>query len=263
MKIESYKQGTPCWICLGTSDVEGGKRFYTALFGWHYEQTEMFPGMPNSPIAFNAKKGDELVGVIAPQMEGDPVGASWGFNWAVDDVSVTVTRAAELGGTVSTEPMEMQGQGKVAVVTDINDVETILWEGKEHLGAGLMFEHGTFTWAQLITRNRNASSSFLMRLLGLGLDSGPAPGGGMNDVLMLGDEPMVGIMDMPDEVANAGTPNHWIVYFHVDDVDATLGMVAEHDGRVIMQPNQLAHIGRIAVASDPQGAMFGLVSPAD
>ena len=48
MKIESYKQGTPCWVCLGTPDTDSGKQFYSTLFGWDYVEAEMMPGMPDS-----------------------------------------------------------------------------------------------------------------------------------------------------------------------------------------------------------------------
>ena len=125
-----------------------------------------------------------------------------------------------------------------------------------------MFEHGSFTWAQLITRNRTVSTAFLAYLLSLSIDSGPAPGSGINSVLMLKDEPMVGIMDMPDDVADAGTPNHWIIYFHVDDFDDAVDLAATNGASTIMAPTQLAHIGRIAIISDPQGALVGLITPA-
>lgn len=74
---------------------------------------------------------------------------------------------------------------------------------------------------------------------------------------------MVGIMDMPDEAAEQETPDHWIVYFHVDDVDATVELAAARGGTAIMAPNQFADIGRIAVVADPQGAVLGLITPGD
>ena len=262
MKIEKYAQGTPCWICLGTPDTDGGKQFCSMLFGWEFAEAEMFPGTPDGPVVFNAAKDGELAGVIAPQLGEPDAPASWAFNWAVNDVDASTDKAAELGGSVTMPPMDMADQGRVTVVADPNGVDAILWQGKEHIGAGVMFEHGTFTWAQLITRNRTASTNFLAQLLGLDLNSGPAPGGGYNDVLMLGSEPMVGIMEMPDEEADAGTPNHWIIYFHVDDVDATVDRAIANGANTIASPTQLAHIGRIAVVSDPQGAVLGLVTPA-
>ena len=44
MKIESYKQGTPSWIDLSTTDVDGAKAFYSALFGWEYQDNPMGEG---------------------------------------------------------------------------------------------------------------------------------------------------------------------------------------------------------------------------
>ena len=32
-----YSPGTPSWVDLQTSDQAGAKSFYTALFGWDYD----------------------------------------------------------------------------------------------------------------------------------------------------------------------------------------------------------------------------------
>ena len=41
MKIESYKQGTPCWTDLSTTDQDGAKEFYSKIFGWEYQDIPM------------------------------------------------------------------------------------------------------------------------------------------------------------------------------------------------------------------------------
>ena len=263
MKIESYSHGSPCWVCLGTTDTDDARRFYAELFGWEYAEAEMFPGMADSPVVFNASKGGDLAGAIAPHLGKPGSPASWAFNFSVDDVESAVARAGQLGGAVNMGPMDVGELGRVAVVADPNGVETILWQARKFIGAGVMFEHGTFTWAQMVTRHRTTSSSFHGRLLGMEINTMPAPGGGSNDVLLSGEVPMVGIMDMPDEAAEQETPDHWIVYFHVDDVDATVELAAAMGGTAIMAPNQFADIGRIAVVADPQGAVLGLITPGD
>ena len=266
MKIESYKQGSPCWIELGTPSQESSKKFYVALFGWNYFDVEMEPGVPSSPVYSNAKKGDEFVGAMYPHHEevvASGMPAIWSITFSVDDIEKSTERVVELGGSVNLGPMDIFDLGRMSSVADPNGAPISLWEAGQHIGAGRMFEHGTFTWGQLTTRNRPASTKFLSQLLGFGLDSGPGPDGGHNDVLMSGDEPMVGITEMPVETAASGTPNHWVVYFHVDDVDASVELAVANGGTVIMEPNQLAHIGRIAVASDPQGAVFGMVTPTE
>ena len=130
-------------------------------------------------------------------------------------------------------PMDIFDLGRMSAIADPNGAPAALWRAGSHIGAGVMFEHGTFTWAQLITRDREASTTFHRKLLGLG-DSGPAPGGGVN--LTLDHEPMVGIMD-------AGRfnwpPNHWIVYFHVTSM-RRLGRCEWRFGCNVAEPTSAA-----------------------
>ena len=58
-----------------------------------------------------------------------------------------------------------------------------------------------------------------------------------------------------------GVPNHWHVYFAVGDADATVAKVAELGGAVVAEPFDTP-VGRMAVVSDPQGAVFSLMQPA-
>ena len=58
-----------------------------------------------------------------------------------------------------------------------------------------------------------------------------------------------------------GVPNHWHVYFAVDDADATAAKVTELGGTILVPPFDTP-VGRIAVAQDPQGAVFSFMKPA-
>ena len=59
-----------------------------------------------------------------------------------------------------------------------------------------------------------------------------------------------------------GIPNHWQVYFAVDDADATAAKAAELGGTVQVPPFDTP-VGRIAVIGDPQGAVFSIIKLAD
>ena len=54
-----------------------------------------------------------------------------------------------------------------------------------------------------------------------------------------------------------GVPNHWHVYFAVADTDASAAKVTELGGSVIVPPFDTP-IGKMAVVTDPQGAVFSL-----
>jgi predicted enzyme related to lactoylglutathione lyase len=58
-----------------------------------------------------------------------------------------------------------------------------------------------------------------------------------------------------------GIPNHWHVYFSVDDTDATAAKITELGGTIVVPPFDTP-VGRIAVAQDPQGAVFSILKNA-
>ena len=55
-----------------------------------------------------------------------------------------------------------------------------------------------------------------------------------------------------------GMPSHWTTYLASDDVDATAGKVREAGGTVLMDPFDVFDSGRMTVAQDPTGAVFGI-----
>lgn len=60
----------------------------------------------------------------------------------------------------------------------------------------------------------------------------------------------------------AGVPNHWQVYFAVDDADGAASKVSAEGGQVIAEPFDIPSVGRSAVLGDPQGAVFSVLKPA-
>ena len=57
-----------------------------------------------------------------------------------------------------------------------------------------------------------------------------------------------------------GIPNHWHVYFAVEDIDAALAKARDLGANVVNGPMPTP-IGPMATLSDPQGAMFSLFAP--
>ena len=52
-------------------------------------------------------------------------------------------------------------------------------------------------------------------------------------------------------------PPYWLVYFAVEDAEASLAKVKELGGNALAGPFEMA-MGKIALAQDPQGAVFAL-----
>jgi hypothetical protein len=104
---------TYCWSELVTTDTEGAKAFYKAVFGWgENTQGEEF-------VYTEWKLGDRsLGGMMAkpPEMPAE-VPPHWGVYFAVDDTDRAVDRIKELGGQVVMGPTDIE-PGRFAVAMD-------------------------------------------------------------------------------------------------------------------------------------------------
>ncbi|PYF11172.1 hypothetical protein C8J30_103268 [Rhodobacter viridis] len=58
-----------------------------------------------------------------------------------------------------------------------------------------------------------------------------------------------------------GTPPNWMIYLAVDDCDATAARARDLGGRICKEPADIPGTGRFAVLADPQGAVFGVLTP--
>ena len=74
-----------------------------------------------------------------------------------------------------------------------------------------------------------------------------------------GRDMVAGAMEMPANVV--GMPPFWMIYLDVDDADATAAKIKALGGHVFREPADIPGTGRFAIASDPQGAAFGLLAP--
>ena len=57
----------------------------------------------------------------------------------------------------------------------------------------------------------------------------------------------------------AGVPPHWLVYFSVDDCDATAKKATELGASTIKPADDIPGVGRFAILQDPQGAAFAII----
>lgn len=55
-----------------------------------------------------------------------------------------------------------------------------------------------------------------------------------------------------------GLPAAWTVYLSGDDADATAKLVTDGGGTMLLPPGDVGRLGRMFVAADPTGAVFGV-----
>lgn len=254
-KVESYRQGTPSYVELMAPDAAAAADFYAELFGWSIEAQEV----PDFGTYRTGTLESDTVAGISPQMPqlaGHP--AFWAVYLAVDDVDAAVTKVEAAGGTVEAGPFDVMGFGRMASIQDPTKARVNLWQAGTSIGSARVNEPGTPTWHEVVTPEVERAVQFYADALGMG-----------SQKQEMGEQSYTSLTDVDGRVVGGtmapqfeGVPPHWLVYFQVADIDATVAQVTERGGKVVVPVFDLP-IGRIGFVSDPQGAHFGLMQPAD
>jgi predicted enzyme related to lactoylglutathione lyase len=252
--VDDHTPFTPGWFDIGT-DVGAAKPFYAGLFGW--EAADAGPPEETGGYGFFLDAGRMVAGYGPQQNPGPPV---WSMYVIVPDADDVATKVAANGGTVVVPPMDVMEQGRMGVFQDASGAFFSVWQPGQHHGAQVVKEPGSFTWAELDTRDVEGAKAFYAAVFGWGAETSPSDEMPYTE-FKLGGESIAGMMDMPPGVPDE-VPPYWLVYVAVEDVDASVQRLAELGGTPMM-PGMDFPGGRFAVVADPQGAMFGLMSGAD
>jgi predicted enzyme related to lactoylglutathione lyase len=116
------------------------------------------------------------------------------------------------------------------------------------------YENGRPCWADVTTPDVDAAIAFYTELFGWRGERDPNPDAGGYTMFTLNGKQVAAASPLQGE----GIPPHWTVYLAADDVDASAGRVRDAGGTVPAEPFDVFDSGRMAVASDPSGAVFGL-----
>jgi uncharacterized protein len=266
-----YTPGTFSWTDLTSPDQDAAKAFYIALFGW--EITDI-PVDENTSYSM-AALGGKPVAAISPQPQqqrDNGVPPLWNSYITVDDANAAVERAKELGANVHAPAFDVMQAGRMGVIQDPQGAYFLVWEPREHIGAGLVNAPGALSWNELGSPDMEGSARFYGELFG------------WTTTPMEGDTPYLIVNNsdghsnggirppMPPGAPSSGSPparhpasperaapesSGWLVYFAVEHIDAAVAKVTELGGAALGEPIDIG-IARIAVATDPQGAVFAL-----
>jgi predicted enzyme related to lactoylglutathione lyase len=255
MKITKHVPGTACWVDLGTSDVEGAKRFYADVFGWQAREVDQADAGGYSIFYL----GDDRVAAVAPHMTaGQPT--VWTVYFATDDNEATMAAVEAAGGKVMFAPLDIYTEGRMALYFDHEGTVFAAWQPRDMPGSDIVGEPGSLTWVELMTRDADGAKRFYGSVFGWTGETSEIGGAPYTLWQVAGaDRAVGGMMEMVGEVWPAELPSHWMPYFEVADCDATAALVKAGGGTVGVEPTTIPP-GRFAVCSDPQGAFFSILA---
>jgi hypothetical protein len=119
---------------------------------------------------------------------------------------------------------------------------------------------GRFCWYELLTTDAKAAPGFYAKVAGWGTSDWGAQGAPPYTMWMNGEQPIGGIMQLPDEAARAGAPPHWLAHISTPDLAATTANVRKLGGEVLNRMT-VPTVGEFAIVRDPQGAVFSAFQP--
>jgi hypothetical protein len=248
----SYTPGTFSWTDLSTTDQDGAKAFYSALFGWEANDIPVGEDTTYSMMQVDGKN----VAAISPQPEQQrDAGAPpmWNSYVTVESADRALEKAKQLGAEVHAPAFDVMDAGRMGVIQDPQGAYFEVWEPKSNIGASLVNGPGLLSWNELASPDPDASAGFYSELLEWKTE--PFEGMPMTYITVQTKDGHGngGIR----EAMPPGTPPHWLVYFGTDDIDATLSKARELGATEMVGATDIG-VGKIAVLQDPQGAVFAL-----
>lgn len=116
---------------------------------------------------------------------------------------------------------------------------------------------GTLSWVDLMTPDLEGAQKFYGSLFGWTFDVG-TPETGHYTSCNLGGRRAAGMGKRPED---ATFPSVWSVYFEGEDADQLAESIRANGGQIMMGPMDVMEFGRMLIAADPTGAVFGIWQP--
>jgi predicted enzyme related to lactoylglutathione lyase len=245
------------WYELCTSNPRKAAEFYDAVLGWTVQDS----GQEGRNYSMWLTGGVGVGGLleITPDMALGGMEDLWLGYVDVADVDASIEEIVAAGGhshMVQTVP----GVGRMSMVSDPQGAAFYVMTPVPPPGGGTstVFAPGQVGhggWNELHTKDVDNAQAFYLELLGWTPDATHDMGEmGTYRTFNVGAEPIAGMFNSP------GFPKpRWLYYFNVEDIDDAKARVEAAGGKVHAGPMPVPTGQWMINASDPQGAMFGLL----
>jgi predicted enzyme related to lactoylglutathione lyase len=274
LERDGYPPGVPCWVDTGQADAGAAVAFYGSLFGWEFEERR---GAAADRPYFIGRLRDRDVAGVGGQPDLGSAAPAWTTYVWVDDADRAAAKVSEAGGRSLVDPFDVPGAGRMGVFADPEGAVFGVWQAREHRGAQLVNEPGTWNFSDLNTTDPQGALAFYGSVFGWELSQLDVDGDGSGFFRMPGYGEFLAARDpdlyerqegvdappgfedavawlVPVEGEGEG-PSHWGITFAVADADAIAERAAELGGTVLVPPMDAPWV-RMTVIRDPQEAVF-------
>jgi hypothetical protein len=248
--------GKIIWHDLLTDKPAESQRFYEELFGWKFERIGPNFGAIASANYTLIRHNGQLIGGMIDEARLDTTEeiSQWIALMSTADIDAAVAKLEQAGGQVFTPPTDLADRGRIAVVADPQGAVFALLETRDGDPADAEPKINAFLWNEVWSDDVDAATAFYSELAGL--DSGERAVSGDRPYRYLADDgtPRFGVLPKPVEDL---TPL-WATYIRVDDPAAIVARVEALGGRVLLDTQDRALGGKVALIAGPSGAGIAL-----
>jgi predicted enzyme related to lactoylglutathione lyase len=224
---------------LRTLDVDSARAFYREVLGLDFSVPVETTGVEAWPLHEQARA------------RGVP--AHWLGHIVTAHFEPTVARLVELGGERLGPTVKGRDGMSYATVRDPIGAVVAVRESTPPP------ERASVAWHHLHTRELERAWSIYSELFGLRQAETFEVAGIEGDVRMFAwDAKGKSVGSVANTARAEGVHTHWLYYFPVTDIEASLALVRAKGGTTLV-PFNLPNGSRLAACEDPQGAAFGLV----
>ncbi|GAA4892719.1 VOC family protein [Streptomyces coeruleoprunus] len=262
MLTTRFVTGSPNWVDLGTSDLEGARAFYGGLFGWTFASA----GPEAGGYGMFQLDGRTVAGAMTVTPDQGP--SAWTVYFQCPDADETVTAVRSGGGDVVFEPMDVFDLGRMAIFTDPTGARFAVWQPAANKGLDTVGEPNTLVWVELYTPDPVTDLGFYDMVFGMEAHTMPMPEGSGGAYTMLQpagsgtaatEAAFGGVVPLADDPVESASGPSWVPYFEVADADATVAEAERLGGTVRLAPTEIPGVGRFAKLTDPYGARFAVI----
>ena len=196
-----------------------------------------------------------------PEMYGGETPPPHFMNYvSVENVDEVTTQEATLGATVVAPPMDIPNVGRFSAIQDpTGAIFSLISLNESYPPIPLTNDPGDITWYELNTKDIEKAKAFYNRLFGWEIT-----GSNHNkDYFQITIEGIAfgGMLQINQDWGAdwEKIPSSWLNYIAVENCDGSVKKIKENGGNICMDEFVVENVGKMAVGSDPTGAVFSVI----
>jgi predicted enzyme related to lactoylglutathione lyase len=247
-----------------TYDADGAAAFYGAVVGWSFSAHDPASPVDYRHITRSDGQGQGGVLPLTAEMKAQGARPAWVPYFYAPDVDGMVDAILADGGHALGPRMDI-AEGRFTMVTDPFGTPFYLMapkppEGREGEGSTVFSPDKvqTVRWHELASPDLAGAKAFYAKHLGFAFND-VMPMGPMGDYCFIDHDGLRlgAIMPRNDQ----SRPPLWLLYFGVPSASEAKAAIEAAGGQVLNGPHEVPGGDWIVIATDPQGALFGVVGP--